>query len=222
MEKKRHHRTLPAVINGLSITQAVRSGLVNHNVPESMMAVNDIDEVASEGVRNDDDNDDSMFFPGHDEENPLLQSTPSVNPFSTNLNPQATVFQPQSIPDDLPEPTPEPKKPSWMTNFGQSREPAASSVFNPATHEQPSLGGAKPSLPATAGFTFSPVTSASAITPPTFPTPTPIPAVTPSVQKPLFPSPSTVFASPTPVTQNPPGSTVFAPSTSQTKSASKA
>ncbi|KIW20694.1 hypothetical protein PV08_01271 [Exophiala spinifera] len=75
VEKKRYHRTLTAVINGTSVSEAIRRGLIE--APE--------DEVDNEQNEVNDD-DQSMFVP---------QDQPKAATFGTSLNPEASTFTPK-------------------------------------------------------------------------------------------------------------------------------
>ncbi|KIX09959.1 uncharacterized protein Z518_01040 [Rhinocladiella mackenziei CBS 650.93] len=79
VEKKRFRRTLPAVINGVTVAEAIRQGWVEGDEEE---------EASEEDAREDDQ---SMFIP---ESKPNFAST-NTSVFGSPLNPQASPFTPQ-------------------------------------------------------------------------------------------------------------------------------
>jgi nuclear mRNA export protein SAC3 len=78
VEKKRYHRTLSAVMNGMGVAEAIRSGFIE--APESSEAA---------GEEAEDDADEPMFVSQED------TSTPSTfGSFGSRLNPTASSFTP--------------------------------------------------------------------------------------------------------------------------------
>ncbi|KAJ9633901.1 actin cytoskeleton and mitosis protein [Knufia peltigerae] len=112
VEKKRYHRTLTAVINGISVGEAIRQGLIE--VPED-----EADDEQNE-VRDDDQ---SMFVP---------QDQPQATTFGTSLNPEASTFTPkfgQSIATSKTIESSAFGQPTSTSTFGKPSTGFASSGF---------------------------------------------------------------------------------------------
>lgn len=148
VEKKRHLRTLPAIINGVSVADAIECGLVEDDDEQE-----DQYEVEPRTAQDDDQ---SMFFPDEDEEAvPQRSAAVSSNPFTKPLNPAAASFTPKDSVSTVSTSS-SPQSPAWLTNFGsKDKEVLASSIFAPQKQEAtlsttsatPGLGGAQSSLP---------------------------------------------------------------------------
>lgn len=82
VEKKRYHRTLTAVINGVPVAEAIRQGLVEPDDEESPGL--ELDEAVGE-------DDQSMFVPETKPTPPTLKPSPS----GPALNPEASTFTPK-------------------------------------------------------------------------------------------------------------------------------
>ncbi|EXJ79951.1 hypothetical protein A1O3_08237 [Capronia epimyces CBS 606.96] len=104
VEKKRYHRTLTAVINGVPVAEAIRQGLVE---PEREQDSPEQDEEAFG------EDDQSMFVSEAKPTATSIKSSSFGSPFST-LNPEASTFLPK-----FGESAPALNKPAEKSTFGQ-------------------------------------------------------------------------------------------------------
>lgn len=162
MERKRHHRTLLAVINGLSVAEARRNGQVKTETRHDS-----VDAKHHSMFVQDDDDDEFMWTSG--------EGNTSTQP---SLNPAATAFIPQGDLAVQRATQPKSTQPSWMTNFGQERTPELLSpggppknLFLPKNQEsEPSvLSQASPFQTIDPDKPASPFTSLTTTTAPTSP-----------------------------------------------------
>ena len=143
MEEKRLGRTLPAVINGLSASQAQAQGLVNDSSDAETASVANSESLFVDGTSDDEGR------PSHSR-SVSPQKKPVANGDAPKLNPTATPFNPfapspfgnssKSNPFQgattfgLPSTTPSssPFQPALTSNFESSSKPTSSSPFGEA------------------------------------------------------------------------------------------
>lgn len=114
MERKRHHRTLLAVINGMSVAEAKRNNQLKVLQPTQNFANA---KQHSMFVQDDDDDDDQG-------DNDLTGDNSEANaPAQSFLIPAASVFSPHGHFAVQAATQPKTTEPGWMTNFGQARSP---------------------------------------------------------------------------------------------------
>lgn len=126
VEKKRHYRTLFAVISGMSVAAAKRAGQID----TSSINVEEEPNAKQHSMFVDEDEDEDEPSENISQDKPSDRSV---------LNPAATVFSPQ-IQSTHPSPISiQTEQPRWMTHFGQKRSPDSASpggisksVFTPA------------------------------------------------------------------------------------------
>ena len=143
VESKRHGRTLVAVMNGMSIAQARRAGMIEEDYDAASMSQPTLKRNTM-FVGDDDDEDDVQYE--------SQQGTSSQQTQAARLNPASAVFSPG---DGFATTSSISKQPKWMTGFGQSEDRSPDSaggppkgLFGPKTvqQEQPSVVPSSSSL----------------------------------------------------------------------------